>query len=138
MLLRYQKELTVTPEYLDELNHVNNVHYVAWMQDVAVEHSTVNGWGNQRYLNSGACWFVRQHTVNYLHPILLGETVQIETWVEEMQNVSCLRKYRFLRKLDGLVYATAETKWGFVNLTTGRLTKIPEELKREFVKKEKD
>ena len=30
--------LTVKPEHIDILGHVNNVMYVHWMQDVALAH----------------------------------------------------------------------------------------------------
>ena len=30
--------IEVTLDHIDELNHVNNVAYVQWIQDVAVKH----------------------------------------------------------------------------------------------------
>lgn len=48
----------VTEEHLDVWNHTNNVCYVQWMQDVAVEHSAVLGWDSKRYIDSGLFgWF---------------------------------------------------------------------------------
>ncbi|MDO4570335.1 MAG: acyl-CoA thioesterase [Planctomycetia bacterium] len=133
----YRKEIEITSEYLDEMNHVNNVWHVQWMQDVAIQHSTINGWGTQRYLDLGAAWFVRRHTVNYLLPILKGDTVVVETWVSEMKHVSSVRRYRFFRKSDGAMLAEAETKWGLVNLATGRPAKAPAELLDCFVQLQK-
>jgi len=34
----YEMELKVTKEDLDELQHVNNVRYVQWIQDIAKAH----------------------------------------------------------------------------------------------------
>ena len=34
----YQKELIVEKEHLDNLNHVNNVVYVRWINDISEEH----------------------------------------------------------------------------------------------------
>jgi acyl-CoA thioester hydrolase len=34
----YKKTIIVLPEHLDDINHVNNVVYVQWMQDIAGEH----------------------------------------------------------------------------------------------------
>ncbi|MDO4582941.1 MAG: acyl-CoA thioesterase [Planctomycetia bacterium] len=124
----YRKEIVALPEHLDEMHHVNNVWYVRWMQDIAIEHSAVNGWETERYIEHGAAWFVRRHTINYLHPIQEGDVIVAETWVREMKNVTSLRQYRFLRKSDGLVFATAETKWGLVSLKTGRPTKVSPEM----------
>ena len=129
----YRREIEVLAEHLDEMNHVNNVHYIQWMQDIAVEHSCANGWDTERYLELKASWFARRHTVDYLHPAVLGDTLLAETWIAEMKGVSCLRKYRFLRKSDMRVIAEAQTKWGFVNLETGRPTKIAPEIMGAFL-----
>lgn len=34
----YQEHILVTKNHLDELNHVNNVQYLQWIQDVAQRH----------------------------------------------------------------------------------------------------
>ncbi len=133
VLPSYRKEVVIQSEHLDEMNHVNNVHYVQWMQDVATGHSAVNGWPAERYLAEGGAWFARRHTIEYLHPAVLGDTIIVETWLAEMKNVSCLRKYRFYRKSDMKVVAEAETKWGFVNITTGRPTKVFPEMMADFI-----
>ena len=124
----FRKELVVSPEYLDNQNHVNNVCYVSWMQDIAIEHSRVTGWGPERYLAMGLGWFVRRHTINYLHPILAGDDIYMETWISEIKHVSCTRCCRFIRKSDGLELANSESKWGMVNLATGAPTRVPQEL----------
>ena len=129
----YRQEIPVRPDHLDGMNHVNNVHYVQWMQDIAVEHSVANGWYPDRYLATGTAWFARRHTVDYTHPAVLGDTLIAETWITEMKNVSCLRRYRFLRQSDLREIALAETKWAFVNLATGRPMKILPELMASFV-----
>ena len=40
----YSKTITVPHNAIDENGHVNNVVYVQWMQDIAVEHySSIGG-----------------------------------------------------------------------------------------------
>ena len=34
----YQKMIVVKPADIDELDHVNNVVYLSWVQDIAKEH----------------------------------------------------------------------------------------------------
>ncbi|MDO4551829.1 MAG: thioesterase family protein [Planctomycetia bacterium] len=128
----FRKEIVVSEEHLDALRHVNNVNYVQWMQDVATEHSSINGWDTQRYLKSGTSWFARRHMIDYIFPAVLGDVLIAETWISEMKNVSSIRKYRFYRKSDQRLIATAETKWGFVNLSTGRPTKVLPEILESF------
>jgi acyl-CoA thioesterase FadM len=39
----YTKTIIISPTAIDENGHVNNVAYVQWMQDIAVEHYTAIG-----------------------------------------------------------------------------------------------
>ncbi len=32
------KEILITKEHLDQMNHVNNVQYVHWVEEMAKEH----------------------------------------------------------------------------------------------------
>lgn len=129
----FTEEIKIGPEFLDEMRHVNNTWHVHWMQEVAIKHSTINGWGTPRYVELGFAWFVRQHTINYLQQILEGDTILIETWVSEMKHVTSVRQYRFIRKSDGVQVASAQTLWALVDLKTGKPHRVPPELLECFI-----
>ena len=74
----YSKTITIPESAIDENGHVNNVVYVQWMQDIAIEHYESIGGTNPMQL-VGA------------------------TWVENVRRVRSLRKYEFVRKSDGKV-----------------------------------
>ncbi len=65
------KQLSVGENAIDAHGHVNNQDYLRWMEEIAIEHSTAQGWPMERYLKSGASWFVRSHSIEYLRPALL-------------------------------------------------------------------
>ena len=116
---------TVPQSVIDENGHVNNVAYVQWMQEAAIRHST----SIPEYKppeNTG--WFAREHRIEYLAPAYLGDEIEVRTWASEMKRVRAIRKYEFTRKADGRVIARGETKWIFVELTTGRPVAIPAEI----------
>ncbi len=133
--LVYHLDIPVLESDADVFEHANNTRYIHWMQSIAIAHSEFYGWDDRRYIEHGGGWFVRRHVVDYIHPILPGEILHGETWVEEMKNVSCLRKYRFTRKSDGRLISNAETRWAFVNFETGRPMRIPEEISSIFVQR---
>jgi acyl-CoA thioester hydrolase len=123
----------VSEEDLDELNHVNNLRYLHWTLKAAGAHSKHVGWPSDRYRQSGLGWIVRSHKITYKVPAQLGDHVLIRTWLEDLDRVSALRKYEILRQSDGRVFATAETRWVFVDLKTLKLTVIPDEIRIAFV-----
>ena len=127
----YSKTITIPKNTIDENGHVNNVAYVQWMQDIAVEHYESIGGTNPMQL-VGATWVVREHRVEYLLPAFSGEEIEIKTWVENVRRVRSLRKYEFVRKSDGKVLVKGETDWVFVDAKTGAPRAIPEEVSRVF------
>jgi acyl-CoA thioester hydrolase len=129
---RFTITFSVPPDAIDELGHVSNLKYIAWMQEIAIQHSAARGWPVERYLRNDAVWVVRSHYISYLRPAFEGEVVTLETWVDEVKKSSSLRKYVVLRPRDGAVLAEAETHWVFVDRKTGRPCRIPDDLRTAF------
>lgn len=126
----YVKPISIPASAIDENGHVNNVVYVQWMQDIAIEHyASIGGVAAQ---GPDSTWVVRQHRVEYLLPAFEGEEVEIRTWVENIRKVRSLRKYEFVRKSDGKVLVKGETDWVFVDAKTGSPKAIPGEVERVF------
>lgn len=126
----YSKPFVIPSTSIDENGHVNNVAYVQWMQDIAVEHySSIGGIEAQ---GAEAIWVVREHRIEYLLPAFVGEEIEIKTWVENVRRVRSLRKYEFVRKSDGRMLVKGETDWVFVDLKTGTPRAIPQEVSKVF------
>ena len=126
----YSKLFIIPGSAIDENGHVNNVAYVQWMQEIAVEHYA--SLGGIEAQGSDATWFVREHRIEYLRPAFVGEEIEIKTWVENIRRVRSLRKYEFVRRSDGQVLVKGETDWVFVDVRTGRPLPIPEEVSSVF------
>jgi len=125
-------DIAIKESDIDIQGHVNNTRYVAWMQDVAVAHSAAQGWPMTRYVEEGAGWVVRQHTITYRRPCFLGEKITACTWIASFAPRQSARKYLFWRPADRVVLAEAETQWVFIDLKTGRPAKVPESLRTAF------
>ncbi|KAF7600144.1 MAG: thioesterase [Candidatus Dactylopiibacterium carminicum] len=123
----------VVPASAIDLNrHVNNVEYLRWMQDVAIEHSTQMGWPMERYLRNRCSWVIRSHFIEYLRPALRDDELMLLTWVTEMGERSSVRKYRFWRPRDRQILARAETNWVFVDARVGLPRDILPEVRADF------
>jgi len=126
------KPLVVGSEAIDVHRHVNNQEYLRWMQEVAIEHSTAQGWPMARYLEISASWYVRSHLIEYLRPAMLGDEIRVCTWVASMARRNSLRRTLFLRDADHAIVAQAETQWIFVDLKNGRPLPIPDDVRNAF------
>ena len=132
MIRIYRHEIQVPPSAIDENGHVNNVQYVQWMQDAAIEHSERVGC-TRLTREAGAIWVARSHTIEYLRPAFQDERITVLTWVTNWRKVRSLRKYRFVRDADGALLARGETDWVCVAAMTGRPRNIPDEVAEVFV-----
>ena len=103
----HRKRITVGVDSIDAHGHVNNQEYLRWMQELAIEHSTALGWPFERYLASGASWYVKSHYIDYLRPAQLGDTLLACTWVSAMDERSSPRHTLFLRESDRQIVARA-------------------------------
>jgi acyl-CoA thioester hydrolase len=127
----YRFNLTVPAEAVDENRHANNVAYVQWMQEAAIQHSAACG-GTRLAQALGASWVIRTHRIEYLSPAFAGDAVTVVTWVVNFRKVRSLRRYRFIRAADQTVLAEGETNWVFVDAATGRPQAIPDEIRKAF------
>ena len=128
----HTRRFAVPPQSIDTNGHVGNLAYVAWMQEIAIEHSAAAGWPMERYRDIGAGWVVRSHYIEYFRPAFAGEWLSAHTWVPQFDQRFTPRRYLFVRDADRQVLVQAETRWVFVDSTTGRRRPIPGELIAAF------
>ena len=128
----FTRTFVIPGDAIDELGHVSNLKYIAWMQEIAIEHSAARGWPVERYLQGGAVWVVRSHFITFKRPAFEAETITLQTWVAEIKQRSSLRKYLVLRTNGQSVLVEAETNWVYVDRKSGRPMRIPEDLRTAF------
>jgi len=82
----FKQERTVIKEDLDDLEHVNNVRYVQWIQDIAKAH-----WESKtdEVLNTRFFWVVTEHHIKYKSPAKLDDIIEIKTYVTKSEGVTC-------------------------------------------------
>ena len=124
----FKKTIVVPPDVIDGNGHVNNVAYVQWMQDIAIEHYASVVTSDQ--LHPGETWVAREHRIEYLAPAFEGDALEAKTWVVNLRRVRSARRYLFTRVSDGKLVVRGETDWVFVDATTGAPRSIPPEVVR--------
>jgi len=129
----YEYHLTIPAEVNDENEHVNNVAYIQWMQDVATLHSDAQGCTREVYKKLNSSWFIRSHKIEYLRPAFAGDKIVIKTWVSTMKRTRSLRRYCFINTKNNTVLARAETDWVYVCTETGRPRSVDKDVAEAFI-----
>lgn len=118
--------ITVAPEDIDELNHVNNIVYLRYVQDAAIGHwKTV-----PQEIASQIIWMARRHEIDYLKQAFLGEELVAKTWVDDFVGVKSIRHCEIVRGEE--VLARSVTYWISLDAQTLRPKRITEEIVKQF------
>ena len=126
-MLKFEHKFTVPAEDIDEQNHVNNVAYVCWIQDVAIAH-----WKQAATIEQQAkfTWIIVRHEIDYKKQAFEAEEITATTWVDNWRGFSCERFTEITRGAELLVKSKAI--WCMIDKQTHRPTRISADLKDRF------
>jgi len=127
----YEKQITVSPDDLDELNHVNNVCYVQWVNDIAKEH-----WyqcASPEMLRD-YIWVVIKHCIQYKGAAFLNDVLKLKTYVSLSEGVTSLRIVEIYNATSKKLLVKSEINFCLLNKQNNRPTRIPENILNLFVK----
>ena len=127
----FTQKRTVTKNDLDDLEHVNNVRYVQWIQDIAKEHWEVRA---TQQLKDEFIWVVIRHEIDYKKQAFLGDEILIETYVGETTFVTSERFVNVKNAQTNEVLVAAKSSWCLLDAKSKRPTKITEDLRTVFHK----
>lgn len=120
----FETTLVVTQNDLDELNHVNNIRYVEWVQDVAKSHWLSNA--SPEIINN-YYWVMLSHYIEYKSEALLNDVIKLKTYVINSEGVTTTRMVEICNSNDKLL-AKSETTWCLISNETKRPARIMPEI----------
>lgn len=125
----FEMTLTVKQEDLDAMNHVNNVRYLQWVQDVAEAHwkTVAKAEWKEAY-----AWVVINHFIEYKKPALLGQQLVIKTHINENSGPKSQRLVRIFNADTNELICQASTWWCLLDSKTHRPRRIGNELIKAF------
>lgn len=134
---RHERVLTVEPQHLDEMDHVNNTVYLVWCEQTARAHAGRLGMETDALRTLGALPVARQHVIIYHRPALRGDRVRVRTALTLHAGLRSVRAYAIDRvndgdAPDGVRLAECQTEWIWVDPVTGRPKRAPAEVARRF------
>jgi acyl-CoA thioester hydrolase len=126
---RYTLAITVPDEDIDRQDHVNNVAFVRYVQDVAVAHWRAVAPSD---VQAAFTWVVRRHEIEYLRPAFAGEELLLRTWVGRPSGATWERFTEVWRAGEEKPLVTARTVWVLLDAATGRPRRVDAALVSRF------
>ncbi|MFL9834398.1 acyl-CoA thioesterase [Chryseobacterium terrae] len=121
MSLIFEKKIQVTEEHIDGNNHVNNVQYVKWVEEIAGEH-----WDSVKYkLNfPDDIWMLLDHHIQYKKQVYFGDVITIKTYPKSPEGIRQPRKVEFY--CNDILVVDSLTLWVFIDKETQKIKRLDE------------
>jgi acyl-CoA thioester hydrolase len=119
----YTFSLIVKKNEIDDLNHVNNINYIKWVQNAAQKHWKILSSTN---FDAKYVWVVLRHEIDYLNSAKLNDELTVFTWIGASSGVKSER-FVEIKKASKLI-AKAKTIWCLLDKQTMKPTRIPLEI----------
>ncbi|GAA4273715.1 acyl-ACP thioesterase domain-containing protein [Aquimarina gracilis] len=125
----FEYQFTVTKSAIDDMNHVNNVVYLQWVQNVAKKHweSKANDVIRNTYV-----WVVLNHFIEYHNPAFEDDIITLQTWIDHHKGVKSERHTKIINSKSNKTLVSAKTTWCLLHKETLRPIRITEEISALF------
>jgi acyl-CoA thioester hydrolase len=110
---------------VDGAHHVNNAVYLAYMEDCAMRVAAAYNWPLERMRAEEFTTLARHHHIEYRQPALLGDELELATWLSDVERTSAVRHYTVTRVSDGASLARARTLLQWADPETEQPVAIP-------------
>ncbi|WP_394971614.1 acyl-CoA thioesterase [uncultured Croceitalea sp.] len=119
---------TVNQNDLDDLNHVNNVVYVEWIQEISKKHwEEVSSNIQNKYI-----WVVRRHDITYYDAAKFKDEVLINTTIKDTKGPISYRIVEMKDNKTQKLLVKSITEWCLLNSKTYKPIRVPEIVRNLF------
>ncbi len=127
----FTQRFSVDAADIDELGHVNNIVYLRYAQDIATAH-----WRARAGVENvnAYVWVVTRHEADYRASLMLGDEVEVRTWVGDAPRGPSWARFVDVYKF-GAAKPAAQIKsdWCMLDAHTRRLRRVPQEIAQRFM-----
>ncbi|MCK9211520.1 MAG: acyl-CoA thioesterase [Ignavibacteriaceae bacterium] len=110
---------------IDFNHHVSNIVYIQWMEIGRLKLLHKAGLSIEQIDKAGFFIVLAETHIKYKRELFLGETVEVELWLSELNGVYSWFEFLF-RKVGGDIVASAQQKCVFVDTKTKRPKRLME------------
>lgn len=121
----FELERRVTATEIDALDHVNNVVYLQWIQEIANAHWFQLSTPEQR---DDIAWVVIRHEIDYHKSARLNDVVTIRTWVGKTEGFRSVRHVEILNA-EGAKILSSSTTYCLIDPKSFRPMKMTKEIR---------
>ncbi len=130
---KFETELAVRPDDIDMNNHVHNSRYLDYV--LAARYDQMKRCykvSMDEFLGMGLTWVVKTSFIEFKRPLMLGDTIIVRTWIDEVGETSAKVRFEILKKENGKLASDGCFDYSMVSVKSGRAEKIPHHIIEKY------
>ena len=130
---KFETELAVRPDDIDMNNHVHNSRYLDYV--LAARYDQMKRCykvSMDEFLRMGLTWVVKSCLIEFKRPLMLGDTIIVRTWIDEIGATSAKVRFEILKKENGKLASDGYFDYSMVSVKAGRAEKIPRHIIEKY------
>ena len=127
---KFESTIIVPKSAIDDMNHVNNVMYLQWVQDIAKKHWETK---TNTQIRDTYVWVVLNHYISYHSPAFEKDELILQTWIDNYHGAKSERHTKIILASSQKVIVTAKTMWCLLHKETLRPIRINQEISTLFL-----
>ena len=129
----FSSELRVRPDDIDMNNHVHNARYFDYV--LAARYDQMERCyrvSMDEFIKLGYTWVVVSCYIEFKQPLGMGDTIIVNTGIDEVRATGVKVKFSIQKKESGLLCAEGNFEYALLNARSGKLTRIPAEIAEKY------
>ena len=117
-------------------NYIKNRAILEILENIGTHHSDLAGYGPNDIQRTGVSWVLLDWKLKVLKRPKYGQTLKVNTWGRTMKRAFTYREFE-IYDTQGNLYAIATSKWALININTGKVIRLTDEILEKYQLEEK-
>ena len=127
----YKEKFKLGLKDIGKDNKIKNRAILECLENIGSYHSDIAGYGANDTKRTKASWILLEWKLQVLDRPTYGDELEIHTWARGINKFFTYRDYEIYNK-DNKLCAIATSKWALINIETGKLTRLTEEIINKY------
>ncbi len=133
MKTKFDTEIIVRPSDIDINRHVHQSVYLDYILFARYDQMRrCYKMPMEEFFKLGYSWATKSTYIEFHKPVILGETVIVRTWVEEIKKKSVKVRFQILKKKTEEISAEGYAAYVLIDAISGKPEVIPKEIIKKY------
>jgi YbgC/YbaW family acyl-CoA thioester hydrolase len=124
---KFETILQIRPDDIDMNQHVHSSRYIDYVLAARFDQmERCYKMPMKEFMEHGYGWVIKNTFIEFKRPLVLGDTLKVQTYIDEMQKDGCKVHFEIIKANNNKVSCSGYFNYTMVDFKSGRATLIPD------------